>query len=198
LETRGGGVLPASNIENVLNDHAALRDLKTLVKAGCNYDRIVTLLEFAFWTDESWQQLVGMGLSRFQREINQIRNCADVVDRLNRSDLVYHASIEVKVPQFIDVFKSPSLSEQLRAYADALDFLRKMSGPKTKLRQHVWKACFVAMVVDNTKAPHDREVSSLIGVVLNDPKYSEKAHQSWRLTHAELIRTIKTRTPRPR
>jgi hypothetical protein len=185
----------APRIEDVLTDHAANRDLEALVRAGCEHDRVVALLDLVFWTDESWQQLVGMGQSRFQREIRQIRNCAAVVDRLNRSELIYHASVEIKLLQFIDVHKSPSLSEQLRAYAEGLDFLRKMFGPKTKLRQHVWKAQLVAMVVNNTGTPHDREVSALIGAVLDDPKYSEKAHQAWRLGHAELIRSRKALTP---
>jgi hypothetical protein len=94
---------------------------------------------------------------------------------------------EFQLPQFVDLPGHTSLSERLRAYADGLDYLRRFFGPKKKLRQHVWKAQLVAMVVSNTGAPRDREVSALIGAVLDAPKYSEKAHQAWRLSHAELI-----------
>jgi len=175
----------------VLRDHAALQHLQALVDAGCKRNEVMSLLELAFWTDESWKQLVDMGLPRLKREIRQIRNCANIIERLNRSDLVYHVSIEIQLPQFVAVRKSPTLPEQLREYANALDSLRRVFGPKSRPRLHAWKAWIVAVVTEDTKAPHDREVSSLIGAVLDDPKYSEKAHQKWRLDHIDHIKLMK-------
>ena len=151
----------------------------------------MSLLELAFWSDESWKQLVGMDLRRFKREIGNIRHCADIIDRLNRSDLVYHVSVEVQLPQFIEVRRLQTLSEQLREYADTLDSLRRVFGPKSRPRLHAWKAWIVAVVTEDTKAPHDREVSALIGAVLDEPKYSEKAHQKWRLDHIDHIKLMR-------
>lgn len=155
--------------------------------AGCERSELVFLLELAFWTDESWKQLVGMSLPRFRREINRIRQCADLVDRLDRSELVYHATIEVQPPQFAEILKTSALPQQLRGYADALDSLRTLYGPKLKRRRHAWKASIVAVVMEDTKACHDREVSSLVGAVLSDPEYFEKTHQKWRLDHTDYI-----------
>jgi len=165
--------------------------LQALVDAGCKRNEVMSLLELAFWTDESWKQLVEMDLPRFKREIRQIRHCADIIDRLNRSDLIYHASIESQLPQFVGLHKSRTLPEQLREYADALDSLRRLFGPKPKPRRHAWKAWIVGVVTEDTKAPHDRDVSSLIGAVLDDPEYSEKAHQKWRLDHTDLIELMR-------
>jgi hypothetical protein len=81
-------------IERELKEHAALRDLQTLVDAGCNRDELLSLLQLAFWTDESWKTLVGMDLPRLKREIKQIRHCAEVINQLNRSGLIHHVSIE--------------------------------------------------------------------------------------------------------
>lgn len=175
----------------MLREHVALRHLQTLINAGCKREEVLSLLELAFWTDESWKQLVGMDLPRFKGEIRQIRHCADIIDRLNRSDLIYHASLEIQYPQFVELSKSRTLPEQLREYADSLDSLRRVFGPKPKPRRHAWKAWIVAVVTEDTKAPHDREVSSLIGAVLDDPEYCEKAHQKWRLDHTDLIERMR-------
>lgn len=186
-------VAKSSTIESVLEDHGALQHLQALVDAGCKRNEVMSLLEFAFWTDESWMQLVEMDLPRFKREIRQIRQCADIIDRLNRSDLIYHVSIEIRLPWPAELHKYQTLPGQLREYADALDSLRRVFGPKSRPRLHAWKAWIVALVMEDTKAPHDREVSSLIGAVLDDPKYSEKAHQKWRLDHIDHIKLMRKR-----
>jgi hypothetical protein len=188
---RGRWVAKSSRIESVLKDYAALQHLQALVDAGCKRNEVLSLLDLAFWTDESWKQLVEMDLPRFKREIRQIRHCGDIIDRLNCSDLIYHASIEIQLPQFVELHKSRTLPEQLREYADALDSLRRVFGPKPKPRRHAWKAWIVAVVTEDTKALHDLEVSSLIGAVLDDPEHTEKAHQKWRLDHADLIELMR-------
>ncbi len=193
LGTPWGCVVMVSRVEAMLKDHAAIPHVKELVNAGCERGEIIALLELAFWTDESWQQLIEMNLPRFKREISQIRHCAGILDRLNRSELIYHASIELRLPQFVEIHKSPTLPGQLRTYADGLDLLRKVLGPKARPRWHAWKAWIVALVTEDTKAPHDREVASLIGAVLNLPDYSEKAHQRWRLDHIDLIELMRSK-----
>jgi hypothetical protein len=182
----------------VLKEHAALQHLQALVDAGCKRNEVLSLLELAFWADESWNRLVGMDLPKFKREIERVRHCADTIDRINGSDLIYHVSIESRLPRFIRLHESPTLSEQLREYADALDSLRRVFGPKLKPRMHVWKAWIVAVVIEETGAPKDGEVSSLIGAVLDDSGYSEKAHQAWRLKYREVIEKMKTEFVHPR
>lgn len=180
-----------SHIECVLRDHVADKHLQALVKDGCNRDELISLMELAFFADESWKHLAGMDLRAFKRGINQVRHCAGLIERLNRSQLVYHASIEIRLPPFVSIQESPTLPERLRDYASKLDFLRSVFGPKHKRRRHAWKAWIVAIVTEDTKKPHDPEVSSLIGAVLDESKYSEKAHQAWRLEHSDLIEVMR-------
>lgn len=176
-----------SDIETVLNDHSALQHLKTLVDAGCNRSELLSLLDLAFFANESWDTLVGRDLRAFKGAIAQIRACASVIEGLNRSELVYHVTIEIGDPRFLRLNELPDLSERLREYAGSLDLLRVMYGPKSAIRRHAWKAWIVARVMEDTKRPHDREVASLIAVVLGEAEYSEKAHQAWRLDHRGLI-----------
>jgi hypothetical protein len=112
-----------------------------------------------------------------------------MIDRLNRSKLVYHVSIEVPDPRFASIHASPTLSEQLRDYADTLNFLRAMYGPKRAVRRHAWKSWIVAHVIEDTKKPRDLEVSALIAAIL-DESYSEKAHEAWRRKYGELIKNM--------
>jgi len=123
-------------IERVLRERLALQDLQTLVDAGCNRGELLSLLQLArlpSWTDESWKTLVGMELPRLKREIKRIRHCADVINRLNRSRLIYHVSIEIHLPRFVGLRDSPAIADQLHQYADKLDWLRQRFGPKAKM-----------------------------------------------------------------
>ena len=176
-----------SDLETVLNDHSALQHLTTLVDAGCNRSELDSLLQLAFFADESWDALVGRNLRAFKGAIAQIRDCANVIEGFNRSELVYHATIEIGDPRFSRLSESPSLSERLREYAVGLDLLRVTYGPGPAIRRHAWKAWIVARVMEDTKRPHDREVASLIAAVSGEAEYSEKAHQAWRRDHRELI-----------
>jgi hypothetical protein len=134
-----------------------------------------------------------MDLRGFKAAVRQIRNCADLIDRLNRSDLLYRLSIELRDPRFVGVHQSPTLPDRLRGYVKAVESLPRTFGPKHKITLHVWKARLVATVLEQTGKAHDPEVSSLIAAVLNAPQYSEKAHQAWRLKHAAIIENEKTR-----
>src|SRR6185437_7427795 len=77
--------------------------------------------------------------------------------------------------------------ERLRTYAGVLDSLRPLLGPKLSVRLHAWKGSIVALVLEDTRQAHDPEVAAIISAVLDDDKYSEKAHQAWRLTHPRII-----------
>jgi hypothetical protein len=187
-----------SDIERILEEHVAHPHLRTLVDAGCNRNQLVCALELAFLADESWKELVGMDLRGFKAAMSQIRDCANVISRLNGSELIYRTSIEDRDPRFVEVHESPTLPERLREYADKLDSLRSVYGPKQKMRMHVWKAWIVAIVTEDTKKTYDREVSSLIAAVLNDLKYSQKAHQAWRLKHGHIIEMMRDKLQRKR
>jgi len=186
-EVAMGSKKSLSEVERVLDDHASLSHLHALVKAGCDCKDLVSAMELAFLADEAWETLVGMELRSFKRELAHIRNCAGVIDRLSRSELIYRLSIEHSDPGFVRLHESPTLSERLREYVSLLDYGRKLFGPKRKISAHAWKALIVAHVIEDTKRPHDLEVSSLIAAVLDDPKYSEKAHQAWRLKYSDTI-----------
>jgi len=186
-----------SDIERVLKSTGAIQDLKSLVAAGCSRDDLLVALQLAFLADESWKEQVGMDLRQFQRCITEIGHCAKIVDRLNRSKLIYRASIELRIPGFVDLLHSPTLSEQLREYALKLDRLRLLLGPKRKIGVHVWKAWIVAMVTEATRSPHHREASAIIGAALGI-NYSEVAHRAWRLKHAEWIEMMRPKLPKHR
>jgi hypothetical protein len=185
----------ASEVEVRLQDHAkALSDLQTLVQHGCNRAELISALEIAFLAaDESWKELVGMNLRAFKTALTQIRSCADMIDRLNRSDLIYRLSIEYLDPLFVGLHEAPTLPERLRDYAGLLDHRRKLFGPRRNIRRHVWKAWIVAIVTEDSPSPHDPEVASIIAAILDDSKYSEKAHQAWRLKHQDFIEVMRTK-----
>jgi hypothetical protein len=180
-----------SDTERALQDHASLPHLQNLVDAGCDRDELLFALELAFLADESWETQLGMKLRDFKVAISHVRHCADTIDRLNRSKLIYRASIEYHLPGFVGLRESPTLAERLREYATMLDWLRRVSGPKRSIGLHAWKAYIVAVVTEGTKKPHDLEVSSLIAAVLDDAKYSLDAHKTWRLKQTDLIEQIR-------
>jgi hypothetical protein len=176
-----------SPVERILRDHAVDSDLQALVRDGCNRDELISALELAFLADESWKENVGMDLRGFKTAIARIRDCAGVIERLNRSELIYRVSIEQPDPRFVGLHEPPTIPERLRAYAKLLDTLPSVYGPKRKIRGHAWKAWVIAIVMADTKKPHDREVASLTAAVLGDAGYSKEAHQAWRLKHSSLI-----------
>jgi hypothetical protein len=180
-----------SSIETVVQDDFARRDLQILVDAGCDRNDLITVMDLAFLADESWETQLGMKLRDFKVAISHVRHCADTIDRLNRSKLIYRASIEYRIPGFVGLRASPTLAERLREYATLLDWLRRVSGPKHSIGLHTWKAWFVAIVTEDTKKPHDLEVSSLIATILNDSNYSQDAHKAWRLKHLPIIELMR-------
>src|ERR1700676_3532140 len=109
------------------------------------------------------------------------------MDRLYRSELIYRLSVEHRHPLFSRIYDTPTLPDQLRGFANAIEHSGGLLGPKRKIRGHAWKARIVAMVIKETRKPHDREVSTLIAAVLDKAKYSEKAHQEWRRKHQDFI-----------
>jgi hypothetical protein len=176
-----------SSVERILRDNVADPDLQALVDAGCNRDELVSALELSFLTNESWKELVGMDLRGFKSAIARIRDCAGVVERLNRSELIYRVAIEQPDPRFVGLHEPPTIPDRLRAYANLLDTLPSLYGPKRKTMGHTWKAWLIAIVMTDTKKPHDREVSSLTAAILGDSGYSRQAHQAWRLKHTNVI-----------
>lgn len=182
-----------SDLERVLIDHAADSQVESLVSAGCDRVGLMALLELVFLTDESWKTLAGMDLRAFKAAVKQIKACAGIVERLNCSDLIYRMSVERRDSRFIGVRQPPTLPDRLREYAKAIESLPRIIGPKLKITLHAWKARLVAIVMDQTGKTHDREVSSLIAAVLDNPKYSEKAHQDWRRKHGSIVENEKMR-----
>jgi hypothetical protein len=182
-----GGKKIRSDTERALQDYAALPYLQTLVDSGCDRNEIISYMQLAFLADDSWETLVNMNLKAFKGLIKQIRDCADIIDRMNRTELIYHLAIETRDARFVGLHESPTLAERVRDYASKLDSLRGVFGPDRNLRRHAWKALVVANVIEDTMKPHDLEVSSLIAAVLDDPRYSPDAHKAWRLKHMPLI-----------
>lgn len=181
-----------STTEQALQSESALDDLQRLVNAGCDRGQLIAELDLAFLADESWEALVGMDLRRFKAVIKDIRDCAAAMDGLYRSDLIHRLSIEHRHPLFVRIYDRPTLPDQLHVFANAIKRYSELLGPKEKIRGHVWKARIVALVMEDTHRPHDREVSALIQAVSDHPEaYSEKAHQAWRAKHQKLIETMR-------
>jgi hypothetical protein len=180
-------------IERILQNHAALPALQKLVDDGCDRVEVLAALAISFVTDETWKTLIGMELREFQRALKQIKTCADMIDRLNGTDLVYGLAVERLDPLFVALHQSPTLSERLREYVGVLELRRMQFGPKRKIRAHVWKAHIMAIVIEDARSPHDKEVSAIVGAVMDHPNYSEKAHQKWRLDNQVLIDMMRTK-----
>jgi hypothetical protein len=84
------------------------------------------------------------------------------MDRLYRSELIHRLSIEHRDPKFVRIHDIPTIPDQIRTFADAIEHYGNLLGPKRKIRGHTWKARIVAMVIEDTHKPHDPEVSGLI------------------------------------
>jgi hypothetical protein len=176
-------------VRDVLKRYGRLEEqLEDLKKAGCGRAQLLTALDLAFLTDESWERLVGMNLKAFKAALQQIKDCADTIARIEKSNLIWQVSVETPLPEFLTTYEAPMLSERLRDFARKLQKLRSFYGPKHKPSLHTWKAHIVAMVIEATKRPHDPEVSALISAVVDDV-YSEKAHQAWREKYHWLIKS---------
>jgi len=186
-----GDKKPPSEVESVLDKHVALPALQALEDAGCNREELIGAMGLSFLVNESWKGLVDMNLRGFKRAIKHIRDCADTIEQLNRSELIYRLSIEHRDAGFVGLHESPTLPERLRKYASLLDHRRQLFGPKRNFRGHAWKAWIVAIVTQDTGSPHDPEVASIIAAILDARKYSEKAHQAWRLKHQRVIEMMR-------
>jgi hypothetical protein len=175
-------------VQDVLKRYGRLEEqLEDLKKAGCDRAQLLTALDLAFLTDESWESLLGMSLKEFKAAIQQIKDCADTIADIENSHLIWWVSLEIRDPSFVATYEAPTLSVRLSDFARELEKLRSFYGPKHKPSLHTWKAHVVAMVIEATKKPHDPEVSALISAVTNNPKYSEKRHGNWRRENQELI-----------
>ena len=175
-------------VEDIVANHPRLNDaLEALVKAGCDRAQLLTALDLVFLTDESWEGLLGMDLRAFKRAMKQIADCADTISRLENSELIWYVSVQARLPDFSATYEKPTLPERVRDFARRLQKLRSFYGPDHRPRYHIWKVHIVAMVLEATHRPHDPEVSELISAIRDDAKYSEKAHQKWRLENNELI-----------
>jgi hypothetical protein len=181
------GVQKIPSSEDALRKHAAVAQLKALVDAGCDRSEIVTLLDLAFLTVESWDSQIGMGLRDLKTALTEIRNCADIIGRLNRTEVLYRAIVEHRIPDFVSLCELADLPESLRRYASAVKWFCQIVGPKRRPRLLAWKAWIVAVVWESTNRPHDVEVASLIGAVLDDADYSAEVHKTWRFRHRALI-----------
>ena len=114
---------------------------------------------------------------------------------------MYHLRFELPNSPFERLREQPIPSRRLRDFASLLDAARAHVGPKRRPRLNAWKARVVATVSRRTGRVFDREVSAIISAVLQQPNYSEKAHQTWRLKHAGLIaeamKSVRERAARP-
>jgi len=78
-----------SEVKRRLESYGADRELRALEDLGCNGTDIRILLEIAFLADSSWTRLVHMDLRSLKKSLAEIRRCADLIDRLNCTELVY-------------------------------------------------------------------------------------------------------------
>jgi hypothetical protein len=188
-----------------LLEHRA--DVDRLIKAGCDRNELLFVLELAFLADDSWKRLLGARDARqIKNWIAQIRHCADLIERLNRSELIHLLAIESRNPKFALIHEPPSLPQRLRNYADNLEWARQLYGPKRAAHRNAWKACLTALVVESTGKPHDPEVGALIGAVQENKVGTNRgsarrvkgtsdaeAQKAWRSTHGPLIEQMRKR-----
>lgn len=181
-----------NDVRQTLHQHIAEPALEKLIAAGCDRLRLVSSLQILFngFGDESWGTLIasawpdfhGNSQKKLKRGIEQIRQCASDIERLNRtffSAVCFPFGSEHQ-PRFSD------LPGTMRKYADAWEIASAHFGPKKRPLRAVSKALIVAYVTGATGSPHDEEVSALIAAATKTP-YTTDAHRQWRSENAELI-----------
>src|SRR5205807_9742065 len=133
--------------------------LEELIDAGCDRIRLVSSLQSLFrgFGDESWSTLIASAWPGFhgnlqkklKRTIEQIRQCASDIERLNCTSLsavCFPFGSEYQ-PCFSD------LPGTMRQYADAWEIARSQFGPKKRPLWALSKALIVAYVTRATGSP---------------------------------------------
>lgn len=142
-----------------LKDGHGLRNLASLCDEGCEREELLWLLSACCGPTSvlSTQQIFGRGVKLLNRNLQQIRNCADLAAGLNRS--LFGALLRATPGG--TTFQS--VPENLRALADLVEAAKRdfknaewfLSTAKIRLTDHV-------MYKTHDGKPHDSEVSGLI------------------------------------
>jgi len=129
-------------IETRLEEWEAKEDLETLVRAGCDRQEILSLLELlsSGWVNDSWKHLTGLELNALKSAVKKIRDSAKTIRELNRHRMMWAAISygPVGCQEFYD------LPKLLGLYADLIESEIACSGPKRRF----WESAVKALLVD--------------------------------------------------
>ena len=174
-------------VEQILNSGIAdaKANLKTLVDAGCDRDRILSLLLHMRETApqfDNWRGLTGMNRQPFRRFLANSRHWSERINRFNDFPLVWRL-MGNRPLLHIHLMRLPSL---LNSYADELEKGMKLYKPRGKVTLNGYKRDLVQHVRKRTKRVYDYEVSTLIASILENYSYGSKAHEVWRRQQPSL------------
>jgi hypothetical protein len=182
-----------------LLDYRADAEFERLTKSNCDPQLLLCLLDGVreIATLDTWQGHFGLrGPRQLESVANRMRKCAEEFEKADRNGFLRLAAWprfkdEFTPTQFLDrLSRTPAL---LRACADAL--VAAATNPRFRPRARGFSntalAQLVAYVLHCTGAPHDAEVSALLGAVGkvgrdSDP-YTADALKTWRTEHASFI-----------
>jgi hypothetical protein len=159
--------------------HAA-DTLKTLCEAGCDREHMLYLLGACQNLGaSSSKQFAGFDSETLKRKLKLIRKAADTLKVI----LGHEFGILLKDGKHFRKYER--LGDQLDQYSVLLEHGSKHLASKTDFYLHLSKAALQDYVQLETNAFHVKEVSELLGIVLEDENYTENEHRLWMRTRQE-------------
>lgn len=179
----------ASALEHVAKQLERLgvwSEFRSLVEAGCEADMLLVAFSAVvpYSKRDSWAWLFAFSRRRVQTAIRRLRECGDVVKRLNHSQAAHEFA---KSRPELDL---GVLQETLHDYAEFLTHqARRQSGfnPRGRPNFNSARAQITAYVKVAANGPHDRELAHIFSQLTNG-RVTADAQKVWRRENAELIR----------
>ena len=176
-----------SQIEKVLKEHEAWRDLHRLVRSNCDRDELLLLLvligPYSAIADSPGMRLQ-FDRHKLKTLIGRLQRCADEIERLFPHRL--NLPLPISVPG-ADLLSDVPLN--LRFYAQGLLHLFRFK--EFRVRSHFYRqlasAALIHYVKQKTGTFHDKEVSALISAVLDRPNYGAQNHIQRRRENREIV-----------
>jgi hypothetical protein len=161
----------------------AANDLNSLLRFGLKEETVLALIllcQFLPAVDHTLRSLLGGNLDR-KRKAKALREAALVMDQIAK--VIPNGDGKVPSAFHHAVLAKPSLtSDSLLYFADFL-FLREqlLDVLDANSGLEIAKYTFASVVRRTTGKFHDREVSGIMGAILNKDDYDETAHRVWRI-----------------
>ena len=157
----------------------AEKDLKVLVREGCDQGHILFLLlsmKEAATHEDTWQRITGMERKQFKKTLGLIRKCAEQIKTIGSSKII-NKIFQTNYRMGNEFLHLPLILEQ---HAGGLEGCIREFSPRKKPEESALLKYLVNYVKRITKAYHDEEIAGLLSVVLGKEDFGAAEQRAWR------------------